>query len=46
MAISSQAVRKSARYFGTVCGELTNGQGLQRLILKQVRTGILQFQLM
>ena len=46
MAISSQAIRKGARYFGAVCGELSNGQGLQRLILKHVCTGELRFQLM
>ncbi|CAB4007746.1 Hypothetical predicted protein, partial [Paramuricea clavata] len=35
MAISNQAIRQGARYFGAVYGELSKGQGLQRLILKK-----------
>ena len=36
MAISNQAIRQGARYFGAVYGELSKGQGLQSLIFKKV----------
>lgn len=41
MAISNQAIRQGARYFGAVYGELSKGYGLQRVILKQVSTNLM-----
>jgi hypothetical protein len=44
MAISNQAIRKGARYFGAVYGELSKGKGLQKVILKEVCIEQLRFQ--